>query len=211
MSYATIDALRESLARPAHSPDKSAAYAAKMLHDLPDGDTVDRVQFILERCKGKVVLEFGASGPLHRAIVKVARVAYGVDVAPEDDAVIAFDLDDVTITRLPEYAPDVIVCGEILEHLSNPGYFLARLRQYDAPVIISVPNAFAKLQARHLADGHENVNIDHVAWYSPRTLRTLLERSGYGIQAFHWYNGDPGTAEGLIVVARKVTDAAAVL
>jgi hypothetical protein len=32
-------------------------------------------------------------------------------------------------------------------------------------------------------------------------LRTLLERYGYTIAEFAWYNGQPYTAEGLIVVA----------
>jgi hypothetical protein len=48
--------------------------------------------------------------------------------------------------------------------------------------------------------GTENVNVDHVAWYSWRTLKTLLDRYGYPIREFYWYKGRPRFAEGIIVV-----------
>jgi hypothetical protein len=66
--------------------------------------------------------------------------------------------------------------------------------------VITVPNAFAQAGRSHMLRGVENVNVDHVAWYSHRTLKTLLERVGYDIKEFHWYRGVPYLAEGLIVV-----------
>lgn len=202
MTFATIDALRESLAQPAYRV-RTPEYAAKMLHDLPDAPTVDRAKFILAYCKGKRVLEFGASGPLHDALLVVADDLLGVD-REAGDHVVAFDLDDVSQQTLPANAPDVIVCGEVLEHLANPGWFLSRLHRQFAgvPVIISVPNAFSSIAQKHVAKGTENVNRDHTCWYSPRTLRTLLERYDYAIESFHWYGGEPGTAEGFVVVAK---------
>jgi 2-polyprenyl-3-methyl-5-hydroxy-6-metoxy-1,4-benzoquinol methylase len=200
VSAVSIDALRESLTQPAVSPD----YAAKMLHAIPEATVVDRATFLLERVKGKRVLEFGASGPMHEAIIKASTIYVGVDRETDGICVTGFDLDDVEQQTLPGYGVfDVIVCGEVIEHLSNPGHFLARLkRQYaGVPVIITVPNAFSEIGRKQLARGVENVNRDHVAWYSYRTLRTLLERVGYEIREFYWYNGEPRTAEGLIVVA----------
>lgn len=205
MSYPTIDALRESLARPTHK-GKSPEYVAKMMHQVPKGTVVDRAAFILERCKGKRVLELGASGKLHEAIVEVACRVFGID-RESSDGVIGFDLDDVTqpsIGPAHEFDPEVIVCGEVLEHLGNPGWLLTRLRwQFPAvPLIVSVPNAFTEVGATYMASGIENCNIDHVCWYSYRTLRTLLERANYEIDQVCWYHGEPWTAEGLIVVAR---------
>jgi 2-polyprenyl-3-methyl-5-hydroxy-6-metoxy-1,4-benzoquinol methylase len=202
MSYTTIDALRESLARPtpkAHSPE----YVKKMLHAVPDAPVVDRTAFILERVKGKVVLDIGASGKLHEAIKQSAFIVKGIDKSRDDDECVAFDLDDVRYHVLPQWDNiECVVCGEVLEHLGNPGFFLARLRKlYRVPTIFSVPNAFTATGRKHLENGVENVNQDHVAWYSYKTLRTLLERYGYTIAEFAWYNGQPYTAEGLIVVA----------
>lgn len=202
MTFATIDALRASLAQVGPSV-RTPAYTAKMLHDLPDGRVVDRKAFILERCVGKSILEFGASGPLADSIRAVAAAYLGVDRL-EGDRVVAFDLDDVRRTDLPmPETLDLVVCGEVLEHLANPGWFLSRLRQIiRVPVVITVPNAFSSIAQAHLKEGRENCNKDHVAWYSPRTLQTLLERYGFTIDTWGWYHGEPGTAEGLIVVAQ---------
>lgn len=204
MSYSTLDDLRSQLGAPTASAD-SQAYAAKMLHVFPDGPIVDRPAFILDKCRGQRVVDFGASGPMHEQVKAAAEEYKGVDRVA-GDGVIAFDCDDVE-ARLPALVfptgnPTVILCGEILEHLSNPGHFLARVRQRwpGIPVVITVPNAFTAIGQKHLKTGYENVNIDHVAWYSPRTLRTLVERVGYTITAFAYYNGTGPSSEGLIAV-----------
>lgn len=225
MSALTIDELRALLGKPAVDP----VYAAKQLHPLPSAPTVKRGEFILEHCKGKRVLEFGASGPLHDAIVKVANGCWGVDRA-YGLGVNGFDLDDVTVGELPAWEfsahvaddgtlyevqqqhayvldesnpPEVIVCGEVIEHMSNPGWFLTRLKkQYGGiTTIITVPNGFSDAGRKAMLGGTENCNKDHVAWYSPRTLTTLLERAGYSIREWYAYNGTAPTAEGWIVVA----------
>lgn len=209
MSYASIDDLRSQLGAPPATA-ASPAYAAKMLHPLPVGRALDRSAFILEAVKGKRVLEFGATGPMHDAVVKAAAAVYCVDREDDleaDPPVLGFDLDDVSRAELPGGGGlppyGLILCGEVIEHLSNPGWFLTRLRrQFPAvPVLITVPNAFTLKGRSHLEAGVENVNIDHVSWYSPRTLRTLLERAGYAITDFAWYGGRPPYSEGLIVVA----------
>lgn len=200
MAFATINALRESLAAPAH---RTVDYAAKMLHPVPKAAVVDRIAFVLEQCKGKRVLELGASGPLHTRLATLATV-FGIDRLAAD-GVVAFDLDDVHEETIPGDGPDLILCGETLEHLSNPGWMLTRLaRQWpDVPLLVTVPNAYSAAGQAHMAQGTENVNRDHVAWYSYWTLHELLRRAGYAIETFHWYHGDPFDAEGLIVIARQ--------
>jgi hypothetical protein len=205
MSHQTIDALRESLARPAHTV-RTPEYVAKMLHEVPKSTVVDRIAFVLAQCKGKRVLELGASGRLHDEIVKVAAYLFAID-RENGEGVSGFDLDDPlerTVPTLFSEPADVIVCGEVLEHLSNPGWLLTRLRRQwpDVPLVVTVPNAFSEIASHHLEHGVENVNREHVAWYSYRTMRTLLERHGYEIAEFYWYNGAPFTAEGLIFVAK---------
>lgn len=199
-AFATIADLRANLGA-AQTPDQQRAYAEKMLHKVPAAPVVDRAGFLVDLCRGKRVLEFGASGPMHDKIRAVAASCVGVDRA-DADGVIGFDLDDVTQSRLPEADPEVIVCGEVLEHLGNPQWFLTRLRRQfpGVTVVLTVPNAFSAAAATHMARGTENVNRDHVAWYSYRTVLTLLQRAGYTHNAFAWYGGQPYRAEGLIVV-----------
>lgn len=196
--YNTLDDLRSQLG---HVP-KSTVYAEKMLHRVPDAPVVDRAEFILAHCRDKRVLEFGASGPMHEK-VKTTAVGYlGVD-RQAGDRVVAFDLDDVNDALLPAFDPEIILCGEILEHLSNPGWFLTRLyRQFvGVSVVITTPNAFSDVGRAHIAKGTENVNVDHVSYYSYRTLRTLLNRAGYMNLTFGWYGGQPRLSEGIVVLA----------
>lgn len=201
MSYATLDDLRSQLG--GTSPADDPAYRAKQLHPLPEPKTIERAKFIVQHCTDKRVLEFGASGPLTTQLKDVAREYMGVD-RESGERIEAFDLDDVSKQTLPSRAmwtPDVIVCGEILEHLSNPGWFLKRLRRQYAgiPLIVTVPNAYSAGSLSWLKQGIENVNRDHVAWYSPKTISTLLQRAGYTVGALFYYNGNGPTAEGLIV------------
>lgn len=203
MIYTSIDDLRSHLGGGAGEP-LTPAYRAKMLHALPAMPTVDRDDFIVKRCTGKRVLDCGASGALHEQIVAVAAFCLGVD-REDGIGVLGFDLDtiDHAFPGFPEPAPDLIVAGELLEHLSNPGHFLTRLWWHyrGVPLIVTVPNAYNLAGLAHLKRGEENVNVDHVAWYSPRTLRTLLERHGYRILDWACYKGTAPTAEGLIAVA----------
>ena len=205
MSYATIEDLRSQLGAPKTS-DASAAYAAKMLHALPETKVVaDRIAYLVEHCKGKRVVEFGASGKASEAVRAAAAQFFGVDRAASD-GVVAFDLDEVEqflLLPAPTFDPDIIVCGEVLEHLSNPGWFLTRLKKQfvGVPLLITVPNAFSSCAQRWLAKGFENCNKDHVAWYSPKTIAVLLERAGYVPADLAYYNGTGPTAEGLIVYA----------
>lgn len=208
MSFATIEDLRSQLGGGfVPTPE----YRAKQLHPLPKAETVDREKFILKHCQGKRVLEFGASGKLHEAIKGVAASVLGVD-RQSGDGILGFDLDDVSESQLPWSVdeggsdnllnPDIIICGEVLEHLGNPLHFLTRLKKQYAgvPVILTVPNAYAAGSAKWLAQGIENVNADHVAWYSPKTLSVLLTRAGYTVGGLFYYNGQGPTAEGLVVV-----------
>lgn len=186
---------------------KSPTYIAKMFHPIPEVAVFEhREYFFLAACSGETVLDIGASGELHTWLTKVAQTVYGVDLEASE-GVVAADLDDIEIDQLPRY-PGVtrVCCGEILEHLSNPGWLLKRLRRtYPVPLIVSVPNAFSATTRYHLEKYHvENVNRDHVAWYSPKTLEWLLARHGYRIVKWAWYGSKAYTAEGIVAFAEPV-------
>lgn len=199
----TIAELYDSLQTP---------YDEKQRHPVPDFPVVDRVGFILDMCRGKVVLDIGASGPMHEAIVEVAKKCYGIDREPGPN-IVAFDLDNIgsfTWTAIPWWDDvEIIVCGEVIEHLANPGNFLQSLRheyfqrratKAKPAVIITVPNAASSALQASLRQGIESVNSDHVAWYSWKTLSVLLGRYGYEPMFWGWYNGSPRFAEGIVCV-----------
>ena len=195
MRCESVAALRDRLASGGH---QGPAYADKMLHSVPDLPTVkDRAAFLVEKAKGRVVLDIGCSGVISAAIRAVAKSYYGIDRV-EGPNVVAVDLDEAPHT-MPVYPVEVIIASELLEHLSNPGRFLAALREKypGITVYFTVPQA-GGYQVRNDC---EVVNRDHVAWYSYTTLSTLLTRYGYAVTLARWYNGEPHRAEGLIVLA----------
>lgn len=182
---------------------KNPAYAEKMLHPLSKMGEKDRDLYILEACQGKKVLNLGcASGDLHTHISKIASSVKGVDKSKPCD--IQIDLDeapDLLLEWLP-FEPQIIVLGEIIEHLSNPGNLLKALRWFNCPILITAPNAFSTAAQHWAAKGYENVNKDHVAWYSPKTLTTLLSRYNFQPVELCWYLGKSYKAQGLIVLAQ---------
>lgn len=170
------------------------------MHPIADYAVVDRATTMLTAAKGLRVLNLGsASGFLHAGLKEVAKSVIGVDkVQPAD---LIMDLDDSP--KFENVTCDIIIAGEIIEHLANPGNLLRSLRQLRCPLLVSVPNAFAEHGFNCVAKkAIENVNRDHVAWYSPKTLSTLLSRYGFEITRMYWYKGKPRLAEGIIALAR---------
>jgi len=194
---ATLHELRTELDRYCgHDPE----YVEKQLHSVPATDVVDRVRWVTARCAGKRVLSLGCTGALQEAVDAVAKRSYGIDMEPLDrEWFVQLDLDD--FEAFPRFDVDLIVCGEVLEHLANPGRVLKELHTFDVPIIVTVPNAFSEGGRRSITGGVENVNRDHVAYYSYWTMRELLRRYGFKIVEWHWYNGRPLLAEGLIFMA----------
>jgi 2-polyprenyl-3-methyl-5-hydroxy-6-metoxy-1,4-benzoquinol methylase len=166
----------------------------------------DRAAFILEMCKGRCVMHLGcAAWPLteqqlrdnmllHAPISKAARRAYGVDLSEEGLAflrtrgfkdLICWDVEKLDELQVQDQV-EVVVAGEVMEHLSNPGLFLQGvsrfMKRHKSKLIISVPNAFSY---RHfipvLLTKTEYVMPDHTAYYSFSTLTELLKRHGLKI------------------------------
>ena len=174
-------------------------YVKKMLHKVPDIPVVEnRASFLSTMAKDEVVLDIGCTGMLSQGIKRVAKKYYGVDRQAGEWAVV--DLDQ-SPDSLPYYEDvTLVICSEVLEHLSNPGRFLKVLanKYANIPVCFTVPNA----GAYNVRDGCEMVNIDHVSWYSYTTLKTLLGRCGFSVNDAAWYNGKPHRAEGIIMSAK---------
>lgn len=198
---ATLEELRHEC-----SGGMTAEYRAKQMHAVPDFPVVDRLQFIVERCASKRVLDIGASGRLHEALKQVAQAYWGVD-HPENNkgqvrpGVFYTDLDEYP-GGIPNRDIDVIVCGEVIEHLCSPGAFLKALRaMYVCPLVVSVPNALSEVARLHMRNGYENVHFDHKAWFSYSTLGKLLRTCGWEPKEWRWYNGKPRFAEGIICIA----------
>lgn len=189
-----------------YPPGKPPAWGQKMLHAVPTADVVNRKLFLINKCRGKRVLSLGATGQSQVGIDYVASESYGTDLndISEKERKLkkgfeVLDLDDVAVS-LPDWKVDIVICGEVIEHLTNPGHVLRGLKKYGCEVVVTAPNAYSSAGTKCMSKGLEQINPDHVAWYSYSTLMCLLKRTGYDVIEWHWYNGEPLTAEGLIFV-----------
>ena len=80
---------------------------------------------------------------------------------------------------------DVIVAGDILEHLNNPGKMLEHAASHLRPegrLLITTPNPFTLVRiARAIVLGRVGANVEHTCWFCETVLRELASR--YGLEA----------------------------
>src|SRR5439155_3960525 len=98
---------------------------------------------------------------------------------------------------VPRGSFDVVVAGELIEHVQNVGHFLAasaELLRPDGVLIVTTPNALRFYNPLPALFGFELVHPDHVAWFSPKTLRRAAEMSGLSVKALFVYRSEAGAA-----------------
>ena len=179
-------------------------------------DLVDRVTFLKKTCMGKKVLHLGCTDYpytqaaidngrlLHFELQKIADQLYGFDFDEKGIEVLKnhnveniykADLENLDKVDLNETF-DVIVAGEMIEHLSNPGLFLKGIQRFmnkDTKLLITTINAYMGLRfwvygLRGRSGSVEPVHPDHVAYYSFSTLSLIIKRENLKVQEFLFYN-----------------------
>jgi hypothetical protein len=201
--YQTIDQLARAIS--SYKCGVDGAYMDRMVHDIPDTEIIDKHKFVMNKCLDRVVLDIGCSGFFHKKIEKVSKKSYGIDIVPCPD-VANFKQMDVEAEDLPVYEDvEIVLAMEIIEHLTNAGTFLNRLAKYKCEKILIVPNAFSGGNFYWAQKRKENTNIDHTAFYSYVTFRTLLKKVGYKMMEFYWYDNPVqiqkhGLNEGMVFV-----------
>ena len=177
---------------------------------------VQRVEFIKSMCVGKKVLHLGCTNYpytddalkndmlLHLQLAESAETLVGfdydqagLDILKEAgiDSLYRADLENLDDVPLDEKF-DVIVGGEMIEHLSNPGRFLEGIRRFMKPetqLVLTTINAYCAFRfliygLRGRGGSNEPVHPDHVAYYSYSTLKLLVERAGLGVKEFLFYD-----------------------
>ena len=179
-------------------------------------DLVQRVDFIKNVCRGKKVLHLGCTNYpytedsisnkmlLHFELEKIASNLYGFDFDQRGLDILeghgSKNLYQVDIEALGDVQLndtfDIILGGEMIEHLSNPGLFLNGVRRFmrdDTLLIITTVNAYCALRfmlygLRGRGGKNEPVHPDHVGYYSYKTISLMLERQDLELKEFHFYD-----------------------
>jgi SAM-dependent methyltransferase len=181
------------------------------VHRVPHAPLVDRLAALRDLVRGRRVVDLGFVDEghmgakrgrgtwLHEVVAAEASVAVGIDAdaaGVERARELGFDAhagdveDRESLAALGVEPAEVVLAGELIEHLDRPGDFLEAVKELVAPdgrLILTTPNAHALTNVLGGLAGRELVNPDHVSWLSWRTLETLLARHGWRIESLSYY------------------------
>ena len=172
------------------------------LERLPVSRPVDRLSYIANACTGRVVLDIGCLDEtalikrktehwLHGRIAATATRVIGIDSSDKipdggiatgmNSRITRMDVTDANLATLADQAVDVIVAGELIEHLEHPLDFLRKLRAAfpGRELILSTPNGVTLANTVLGTIGCEVQHPDHLHNYTFKTLHTTCIRAGF--------------------------------
>jgi hypothetical protein len=179
-------------------------------------ELVQRVDLIKRISTGKRVLHLGCTNwpytkeaidndmLLHFDLAKIARELHGFDYDQEGLDILESqgtpnlyraDLEKLDEVQLDETF-EVIIAGEIIEHLNNPGKFLRGIQRFmnaETELVITTINAYSALRfmiygLRGNGGINEPVHPDHVYYFSYKTLNLIITRAGLSVEDFYFYD-----------------------
>lgn len=147
---------------------------------------------------GKRVLDVGcSSGYLARPLVARGCTVVGLELDPAAaaearDVCEEVLVGDVETMELPfeRGSFDVVLCGDLVEHLRDPDAFLARVRPFlkpDGRLVLTTPNVanwamrLGLLAGRWTYTERGILDRTHTRLFTRSTLVAALERAGYRI------------------------------
>ncbi|MBI1883751.1 MAG: class I SAM-dependent methyltransferase [Chlamydiae bacterium] len=165
----------------------------------------NRMDLIGPLVKDKTILDLGCvdhyvkqlqGSWMHRELKKRAKEVTGVDHLPEAIEqlqkmgyhVVCQDVEKLNLHQ----KFDIVVAGEIIEHLKNPGLFLEGVQNHlkeDGLLILTTPNPFSIAQFFKILKRNQiKVNVDHTTWFDPQTLQVLLTKNHFQVKEIYWLN-----------------------
>ena len=179
-------------------------------------ELVQRLELIRRLALGKKMLHLGCTNwpytedaiengmLLHFDLQETASELYGFDFDQAGIDLLAShgsrnlfqaDLEKLDQVSLDETF-DVIIAGEMIEHLNNPGLFLTGIKRFmrsETQLVITTVNAYCAMRffqygLRGKGGINEPVHPDHIAYYSYSTLKLLLARHDFNVEHFAFYD-----------------------
>ena len=154
----------------------------------------DKKELILKQVKrSDIVLDVGFLGQgiqkgnkdwPHALLKERAKEVYGVDLMLTEDYKNNSHYSESGAENFSFPVKfDLIIAGDLIEHLSNPGLFLDACRKQLTPggrLLLTTPNTFNLFNmAEKLMKREPTVNSDHTFYFNSKTLRKLLEKNGF--------------------------------
>jgi len=166
-----------------------------------------RIQnFLAKYVEGKTVLDVGCVDHyasveqknhwLHKHLARTARSILGLDILESDAAELrrrGYEVvcgDAITVSLNQTF--DVVVAGEIIEHIGDPAAFVSNMARHlneDGRLVITTPHAFFFLHFLEsiFSSPERRWNPEHVSWYCPFTLQNLLTRNNLEVESCYYF------------------------
>jgi 2-polyprenyl-3-methyl-5-hydroxy-6-metoxy-1,4-benzoquinol methylase len=192
-------------------------------HDTLLGNKYNRNRVFVDlACQGNRILELGcADGFISRHLTERGCLVTGVEIDAEaaDQArrwcqkVVVSDLNSTDWTERVGSGFDAILCGDVLEHLVQPEIALWHIHRLLAPggrVIICLPNiTHIRIRMKLLFGKFEYasagiLDVTHLHFYTYKTARELIERSGFRIVSYQPMVGGGALTHWLRVLFHKL-------
>ncbi len=161
----------------------------------------ERYGYILDAARGKTVLDLGCCGysvadcrkrptkMLDDLLYQQATKLVGVDIVPDQVALLQAEGRDVRCGDVCSIQLsmlfDLIVAGNIIEHVSDVGKFLANCAKHmkaDGNLIITTGNPYSMYNFLSvLLLGRVGVSEDHTCWLCPSTMAMQARVAGLEI------------------------------
>lgn len=154
--------------------------------------------------RNKDVLEVGTStGYVSRVLKERGNTVTGIEIDPEAgeiagqhcDSMIIGDIEKLDLdTYLAPSSIDVIIFGDVLEHLASPGDVLRKVKKYlrsDGFLTVSLPNVCHGDVILNLLMGNFGytsmglLDATHLRFFGLRNIIDLFSRCGYSITDIH--------------------------
>ncbi len=127
-----------------------------------------------------------------------ARAVRGIDIARKQVRAARKAGYDIRVADAEHYRAErrfeVVLASDLIEHLSNPGMFLACARANLEPggrLVLVTPNGYCLRELYMVVSGWTNdpdVHWQHVCYFTPRTLTALAARAGFALEEIRYAN-----------------------
>jgi SAM-dependent methyltransferase len=169
----------------------------------------DRAAYLCALAQGKRVLDVGVVDHtsaserserwLHGRLAAVAGEILGVDIVAEEVEVLrerGYNVVclDITGGELPDGPFDLIVAGELIEHLGSPASLFdaaAQLLTEHGRLVLSTPNPYAAWRVYQNMSGRTSDNVDHALLLNAWGIAELAERAGLRLDSFRGISAPP--------------------
>jgi SAM-dependent methyltransferase len=175
----------------------------------------DRIGYLTSIARNRRVLDIGVVDHtlestrdwLHGAVRDAASYCLGVDVIESEvDRLRArgFNVEtmDITDGSRPDDTFDVMIAGEVIEHLGSPGGLFraaSDLLARDGRLVLTTPSPYALWRVNQNVMGRPRDNVDHVTFFTAWSIAELAAREGLRLDRFCGVSARPKGAKAQVL------------